>query len=234
MKKLFIAFLGFGLIACGGSETTEEHSDETVSTDTTVADTLVEEAELTAADLEYFEDYAQIKTKEQLYAIFGDENCVDDTSWYAEGTMMRMSTKIQNPESGWRLTYVYEENEAEKVSFIEAYYQLYDKDYNDLGTQKIETAEGLYTGMPLMDFEEWNEGPIEFSGFGWDYGGSVFGPEGAKFLDASVDMTLEMDPTKIFAEGFEDLLGDQTLTTEMDLVQRAPIVIYNLTLQVTD
>lgn len=221
MNKVIIGALCLTLFSCGGAA--EENADDTVE----IIDSIDVTSEFVIADFKYFEDYANLKTKSELFTVFGDENLADDTAWYAEGELMLMCTDLVNPDNGWRVRYVWDEFEPETLSFIEATFQNYDNDYNDLGTQKVEASNGLYTGMTLADVIAWNDGAnFQFSGFGWDYEGGVTPPEGSKIEASKVMFSLSLDPTKEFFEGFDSLIGDSMHSSDEEDALRAPIILY--------
>ena len=230
MKKYFLAFTALTLLfACGGSEETNSEEHTSNETDTTAVDSSLVEDEGPA--IEFFEDYATFKTKDAIYEQFGEENLEDDTAWYAEGTVMLMSTILNDPETGNRIKYVFEEENPEKVNFIEAFNIKWSPDFENQGTQKVKSSEGLYTGMPLTELIEWNEGKhFEFSGIGWDYAGGVFGTNGTKLEKSAVRLTLYMEDSGY--ENYLHLLGDVSFNTDAKEVEGAPIVIGTMTLSV--
>lgn len=222
MKKLLIAALSLFMLSCGGDEEDNGETNDTDSTD------IVNEEEFPILEIEefvHFEDYSLIRTKPQLFAIFGEENCQDDTAWFAEGMEMFMCTDVVNPTNGWRVRYVFNQEQADTVSFIEANFHDYDENFASLGTQKIEASNGLYTGMTLTELVEWNEVDFDFSGFGWDYEGGITPPEGSKLEDSPVMISLTMDIETGLDEKFQVLYTDGTMNSADAGVQGAPIVV---------
>lgn len=231
MKKFIAIGLVFSLVSCGGAEETEQTEDvlsEDVLTDSLETDTLVEIEEATAT-FEYFEDYAQFETKLELYEAFGEENIKDDIAWYAEGTVRRECSYLTNPDNGDYIKFVFEEENPEKLSFIEAHAHIYDEDFNSTGTQKINTKCGVFTGMTLNELRDWNEAEFEFSGFGWDYSGGIMAKEGSKINECPVGMNLDYDYTDEDQELYSSLLGDIIFKSDNENAVRAPIFIGALT-----
>lgn len=219
-----IAALSVALISCGGSEEESNGTDETNTTDSTevVEETLLD---MEMSDFVNFEDYGKIETRAQLYDIWGAENLKDDTAWFAEGTVMFMCTDLVNPENGWRVRYVFDELEIDTVSFIESNYHNWSSNYEDLGTQKVEASNGLYTGMPLSELVEWNGGDFDFSGFGWDYEGGISASEGSKIADSKVMVSLTMDVGDGLDQKYQGLYGDMMMNSADGAVEGAPIVV---------
>lgn len=231
MKKFVLPLIALLFIACGSEDenTTVSSDDTTIETDTTAIDSVLVEEE--PISVEFFEDYANFTTKEAVYEQFGEENLKDDTAYYAEGTVMLMSTILNDPATGYRIKYVFEEENPDKVNFIEVYNVKWSSDYENQGTQKVLTSEGLYTGMSLEDLVAWNDGKhFEFSGFGWDYAGGVFEINDTKLGKSKVGITLTMKDAGY--ENYTHLLGDVSFKTDAEEVKGAPIVIGTMTLSV--
>lgn len=226
-KMMSILFVSSIVLACGGAEETENQEPKNDSeTDTTSTDSVAVEDE---SELEtfYFEDYAQFNTKSALYAAYDAANLKDESAWYAEGTVEVKTTKLTDPETGNVIQFSWDED-GETLDFIETWNNTWMADSPK--EQRVETKEGLYTGMPLDELLEWNEGvDFEFSGFGWDYAGNVF-TEGSRLNESPITVTLTM-----LDEGYDNygsLIGDGTHSTADEDVKGAPIVIgtiaYNL------
>ena len=223
MKKVLIAALSLSLFSCGGDEEATNETDDTNNNE------LVENGEgfeiFEIEEIVTFEDYSMITTKPQLLAVFGEDNCQDDTAWFAEGMEMFMCTDVVNPNNGWRVRYVFEQMEPDTVNFIESNFHDWDKNFNDLGNQKVEASNGLYTGMPLAELIAWNEGDFDFAGFGWDYEGGITAPEGSKLEDSKVMISLTMDVGDGLDDKYQPLYGDMTMNSADARVQGAPIVV---------
>ena len=235
MKQIWILLLPLVLIACGGeNESADEQNADSNDTLAVVEDAANEELmNMKLGDFALFEDYALVHTRQQMIDVFGESNLEDDTAWFAEGTVMMMSTHVRNPETGHKVTYVFDTEVPDSVSFIEAKFQNFDKMYKEEGTQELKSETGLYTGMPLTKLETWNKGPITFSGFGWDYSGGVFPEVGSRLEKSNVNISLNFNPTVAF-EGYQDLFGDVELKSTDENVKGAPIIISYMSLFVND
>ncbi len=228
MRKVIFGLIGIALASCGAEE--EQGHDN-------VSEQEVEQIDSSETDIisetekEYIsiEDYATLRTKEDLISAFGEENLVDGESWFGEGTVKYDHSVLTNPNNGHEIKYIFKDDDPNAVSFIEARLYLWSEDYEVISTQKIETECGVYTGMALTDLREWNGDDFGFSGFGWDYEGGIFEKEGSKIADCPVTIKLSFDmEVKTTSEDMV-LFGDMELNTADDNVQDAPIVVDMLT-----
>lgn len=226
MKKFILPAFALFLFSCGGEEESSENNEETSTNDadTTAVDTMAVENETETTM--YFEDYAQYDTKTKLYEAFDEENLEDDEAWYAEGTVKFVTTLLTDPTTGNKIQFTWDEKDEETLSFIETW-RLDWKDENAV-PQKVETKEGLYTGMPIEELVKWNGADFKFYGFGWDYAGAVFANDGGgKLVGYPVDVTLGM-----LDEGWEThphLIGDGEHNSADDNVIGAPVVVGTMT-----
>ncbi|UKN00921.1 hypothetical protein K6119_14395 [Paracrocinitomix mangrovi] len=224
MKRIFIAIMAVSLFSCGGEETTENEHNETTN-DQEQTEVQDESLDMEIADFKYFEDYTKIQTRQQLYEIFGEDNLDDDTAWFGEGTTMFMCTDLTNPDNGWLIRYVFDELQIDSVSFIETRFHNFDSDYNDLGTQKVEAENGLYTGMPLAELVEWQGNDFDFSGFGWDYEGGISYDPDSKLGQSKVMVSLTLNVTELLDDKFNSIYGDTKINSSDELAKEAPIVV---------
>ncbi len=173
------------------------------------------------------EDYAQLRTKEELIAAFGKENIKNGTSWYAEGTVQLKHSIVTNPKNKHIVKYLWDEKNSKKLNSIEINYFDWSEDYEVQGTQKILSNCGFYTGMPINDLKKWNGADFNFSGFGWDYEGGVFVKEESRLstCPVTIQLGLKHDGNLDLAEG---LYGDQELSTSNEAVKKAPIIVERL------
>lgn len=229
MKKY--SFLLLLLVACNQKvEQTEKPEKETSETsDSTELVSSTEKDEPIEQTFTLFEDYAQIRTPEEIYAAFGKENCTSGVSWYAEGTIKLKHIVVTNPTNKHVVKYVFEENSNKKIGSIEANYRIYDKEYNEIGRQIIKSECGFSLGMNINELRKWNGKDFQFSGFGWDYGGGIFIQPGDKLEKCETRMILDMIPADNDTT-FNALYGDQELSTKSILVQKAPIFVQHFAL----
>jgi hypothetical protein len=222
---IYLLSLSIFFLACGEPKMQKEiNVEESVKQ---IENTIAIEVEIEEKEFNSIEDYGTIKNKQQLINEFGEENLIEDTSWYAEGEVMKLSTSLINPKNKHVIKYIWEDDNK-TTGWIEAYYYVRSKDYNVLSTQKIETACGVYLGMPLNDLREWNGVDFRFSGFGWDYAGHVFPDSASKLAVCPVGIELSMEHSE--GDEFNELWGDIELRADDENVQNAPIIIDKLTL----
>jgi len=240
MKKItYLLLLSSLTLACN----TEEKQKEIIKTESTTkvedvntVNATIEKKEVLGAEkeftYEYFEDYIALTSKEALINAFGVENLRDDTSWYAEGEVMKLTTHLINPHNGNRIRYIWADDN-QTTSWIETNHYLWDDEFGIDGTQKIATKAGIYTGMPLSELTKWNEEDFTFSGFGWDYAGNIFAKEESKIFNLAFSMRLMLDQVNPI-EGVDHLYGDVELSSASTDVQQAPILVEMLSLHVSE
>lgn len=233
-KLSFLALIAVLLFACTSENDVTTPTDTEVETKDTLisqkidsTDQIIEED----AQIEFnvFEDYAQLRTKQELIDAFGKENVKHGSSWYAEGTVELKHTIIKNPANGHRIKYLWDQDKPTKLSTIEASLYEYDENYEIINKQEVRTNCGVYTGMTINELRAWNGEDFNFSGFGWDYEGGIFAEAGTRISKCPVGFKLTMEYNEGTTEEFRSLLGDIELTTKNELVKRAPIVINLMT-----
>ncbi|MBN4071070.1 hypothetical protein JYT72_01040 [Crocinitomix catalasitica] len=226
MKKIIIASLAVMVASCGEAQELSE-LESSKETSNNLSDTLADDSLVGEDDkIQFFEDYARFDTKTKLYEEFGKENLEDSETWYAEGTYRVVITTLTDPNNGNVIQFSWDEENEEALSFIETWNRNWrDENGNE---QRIETKEGIYTGMSLEDLVAWNEGEnFEFSGFGWDYAGGVFAGAESKISKAKIQFTLDLKDEGY--ESFLHLLGDGSHKTSDEDVKGAPIVVGTIT-----
>ena len=168
-------------------------------------------------ELVYIEDYANLKTYDQALEYFKEENMKVDTSWYAEGTVMMFSHECTDPNNGNIIELVWKKGGAEKLAHVEAFYQTWEADFSLVQQQPVKTKCGLHTGMTLNQLEAFCGKPVQFFGFGWDYGGGVMMNGNSKLEECGVNIILEMDQSNYDQSGH--LLGDIELKSNDENVK---------------
>lgn len=167
-----------------------------------------------------FEDYAALDTKEKIKSTFDKENCKEGTSYYEEGTISYKHTVVTNPATTHEVKYVWDENGT--LAFVEANYKKYDEDYNEVGIQMLKSECGVHLGMKLKELEKWNGKPISFSGFGWDYGGTIMKGTDSKLANCPINMTLSIDYSQNTSN---KIMGDTILSSTDKTVQQTPVYV---------
>ncbi len=225
INLLVLLFLSATIFSCGNSNETTEKTDEDVNIDSVEVVNNEEDVETNEIDFSKFEHYATILTKSDLIAEFGQENLTDQIDSYAEGTVEKNTTILKNPENGYQIKYVWEDDNS-TFSWIEADYNIFDNEYNLIGTQKIPAENGLSSGMSLAELRTWNGANFQFSGFGWDYGGGINAEEDSKIAASAIGMSLDM----LTYEGTDFALGDIELNADDERLKDIEIIVSRLTL----
>lgn len=231
MKLIYLSVLTLALLACS-SEKNEQNPVETGEITTNLSDTVqvnIDESEQQSLADYIIEDYSKLKTRSEIENVFGKENMEDGISWYAEGTVEKKHIFVSNPDNGHIVKYLLDDDNN-SVDWSEYSYRVYDEDFVVIQTQKIESNQGIYTGMMLKDLFEWNEKEeIRFSGFDWDYHGTVHSGEQNQNPQSKLALTgysLEMDRKESDIE--DDFSGDMTLSTNTKKVLNANILVGNI------
>lgn len=137
---------------------------------------------------ESLEKYAEYDTRTKLYAAFGEEN-IKDGQWGFDNTSNRKSSRLTDPNNGKIYDYVWGKD-GESLYMIEAHYRVIKANDTEKQRQIIDFRNGIYTGMPAEELEEWNGAPYSFVGFGHSQAGLVsFG----KFSDVKIIVKLGYD-----------------------------------------
>lgn len=221
--KFTWALLALFMLGCIGISSTDEELNSYDSLDVILQDSS-STRDSTTQQFETLEDYATITTKADLYDKFGANNINEDTSWYAEGELMLLTSVLTDPANGYIVRYVWQEEKPTELEMVEAYYQVYDNDYNVKSKQKVPTENGIHSGMTINELRKWNGAAFNFSGFGWDYGGGLFLEPGSKLAANRVGITLDVDYEANYA-GMDELYGDIELSSDDATVKSAPIFI---------
>lgn len=206
MRLLIPLLLAACLLSCNSNKTEEgEQKTGEVSVDST----LITESSWGA--IQKSTDY------EGLIKIFGETPVEDSTILGAEGI------------DTLQVTYIYPGTEKELI--VHWRDSLYHRTIGFIETYQpnspYKTDKSLKIGSTLRQLLELNGQPINFSGFGWDYGGYIMSyNKGA--LDSS-KINYRMDAREDIPEG---LMGDSEFNTDMPLVKENldKIHIYSLML----
>lgn len=229
MKRIITSISIIALLtACGENSSTNktDNNESKDSADVAVEET-ISETEEEAPSFENFEDYILLNNKEELIAEFGEDALEDGESWYAEGTVKYDHTILTNPNNGNIIKFLWDEDG--NLSSIEAHYYLWNEDYEVEGTQKVQSAHGFHTGMPINDLREWAGEDFNFSGFGWDYAGGIMSMPGDKFSECDTKIRLDLDYEAEWND-HASLSGDVELNTSMENVKSAPIYVEEIVL----
>lgn len=241
MKTLVLLFLLLFLFACAEqvNETPSVESDsetEAVQNDTldvTQQQEKLDEQNARVLEAQFaemqLEDYAKLKTRQDVLELFGAEAIENGESWYGEGTMRYAHSLVTNPKTGHVIKYLWSDKDTNTLSFIEVPHKVYDENFEVTKKQMVHSESGIYTGMPIRELAKWNEGvEINFSGFGWDFHGMVHGQDEPSKLKAS-GLSLQMDEDSDTG-GELSFLGDVTLSSTDENVLNSQIVVGMITI----
>jgi hypothetical protein len=206
--------------------TIEETVNDIVASDSAEKPIIEETVEWVKTEFNCFDDYANVLTKTELTAIFGKAALKDVVAWYAEGTVEKETTILNDAINGYELTYVWNDDN-DSLAWISADYNLWDG-HEISGHQSLITKSGLRLGMTLNEIQDWNEVSFEFSGFGWDYAGGVYREEGTKLYETGFVLTLG-EGDNLDYEKFGFILGDTGLKSDDDKLNGAGIHLYSIT-----
>lgn len=229
MKNSVLLFaITFALFSCQNEEIAAPTEEIIEEVQTTVSEAQSEENndEDAQKNFDFLEDYASISNRDELELQFGEVNLTDDTVWLAEGTVMKVVTKVINPHNWHHITYFWDESGA--LESVEADYYMWSNVGEIKGSQRVEAKNGLYTGMLLEDFIAWNGADIKFAGFGWDYAGNIFPNQEGQLSNSNVDVTLINKQEKY--DGYDFMIGDVELNSGEERMKNAPVVIETLSL----
>lgn len=93
------------------------------------------------------------------------------------------------------------------------------------------TAEGLKVGSSLADLEKINGQPFKFTGFDWDYGGTVTNWNGGALAgkDFLVVLGYDVDAAQFAEEDMALLMGDQEIQSTLPALKRYPFKVITIT-----
>ena len=154
---------------------------------------------------------------EKLQQLFGESNIKDERICGPECADSVDVTKVYPGKSGEIVVYWKDSAYHKKIDFLQTYQ---DK-------SPYHTAAGLKMGSTLNEVLKLNGQKINFSGFGWDYGGGIQSFNNGKLDKSAISFILDLTD---YSD--ESLVGEIGLDTDMPQVKKAldKIVIYFLSL----
>ncbi|MGB1248589.1 MAG: hypothetical protein ACPG4Z_06865 [Chitinophagales bacterium] len=204
-----ITLLALILFSCTDTSNTENATEEYIERE--IGEEHISKTQVTDVDETiYFEDYAQYNTRKLLFNQFDSEYIKDDTTWYAEGTEMYLRSTLTNPIDNNVIRFLWKQNNAEKLEFIETDHTLYNEEWEIERTQNVMTKTGIYLGMTLFELRDWNGAEFDFLGFGWDYEGSIMAEENSKLSNNNVQARLSIS----YDSYDDDYMGDILFNTK--------------------
>ena len=160
------------------------------------------------------ESLLQIPNEQELRTRFGKDAVKFDTIWGAEGFFTMGTVLKTEPESRIEITWSNEETKTGIVSVT----QVSDSDwYGDtIPSGKWKSATGVLLGLSIEQLEKVNNRPFTFSGFGWDYAGSVIDWKKGALEGKGIAVQLAEGPTDEDLSDSEatSVLGDVLLQSD--------------------
>jgi hypothetical protein len=144
-------------------------------------------------------------SEQELIAEFGKEMIVRDTSWYPEGMGQYIETVLY-PNTKNEVRFVWKDS----ASFSQLQYLSVVRDSSDWSTR------GVKVGTRLTDLVALNGTDFTFSGFGWDYGGSVAWEPGGNL----VGLQLELCPSDYQDIDGDSLIGDVNISSRSTVAKK--------------
>ncbi|MEL6831935.1 MAG: hypothetical protein AAFP77_03040 [Bacteroidota bacterium] len=95
---------------------------------------------------------------------------------------------------------------------------------------KWATSKGIKVGSTLAELAAANGKPFKFTGFDWDYGGTVTNWNGGQFdgRDFLVVLGYNYEGTQMTEEDTQQLLGDQDIMSDLPAAQRYEIAVVEI------
>jgi hypothetical protein len=211
MKHTLFPIVALTAFLCTGSCSSSNEADQ-------IADTTY-----TREQMEYdysIENLLDIKDEAALIAKYGKESVTYDTIWGAEG-FFSMGTIIKTERySHVEITW---KNETTRTDVVSATL-VSDQDwYADSVISGIwKSNKDVKLGMPIEELQKLNGRPFTFSGFGWDYAGSVLDWQKGN-LDGkgmAVQIAEGPDTVDLTPEESAQVLGDVMVQSDNPLVKR--------------
>jgi hypothetical protein len=141
----------------------------------------------------------------RLLAIYGESN-VKDKRVCGPECMDSIDVTIIYPETNKQITINWKTGDYHKtIAYIEAWFP--ESSYH--------TSAGIKIGSPLKDLLQINGKKITFSGFGWDYGGSINSYNNGALEKSAIHFQLGQTE-----DAGTELSGDIALDTDMPEVKK--------------
>lgn len=203
IRSLFWLFFGYGFAylfsGCGQAPTYDWKEKEESAR---MADSIAQHYCL--------ETLLSINSEPGLKNAYWEGEVVYDTMWGAEGffsmgTILRTDS-VSRVEITWK-------NEGAKVGIVSATLVSESDWYGEtLAKGNWKTLSGVFLGMSIEELEKLNGRPFTFTGFGWDYAGSVIDWQKGNLEGKGIAIQLSEGPTPVSTdlspEEIASVLGD--------------------------
>lgn len=208
-KVFFVAIVLSSVTGCFSGE---EPIDKTTLDSIRAADSLAMQFNL--------ENLLNFTDESDLIRRYGNEAVRYDTIWGAEGYFSMGTLLKTEPQSHIEITWA---NEKMKTGIISVT-QVSDSDwYSDtLEASEWKSSTGVVIGMSIEELQKLNGRPFTFSGFGWDYAGSVIDWQKGNLEGKGIAVQLAEGPFsgKLTDEQSATILGDVMVQSDNPLVKQ--------------
>ncbi|MEO5645096.1 MAG: hypothetical protein ABIQ40_11415 [Bacteroidia bacterium] len=218
-----IKLLSLALVAVVFSISCKDGNDKSKG-DTTMYDETRPIGENHLEDLLDIKDEAELKTK------FGKEHITYDTIWGPEGSYFMGSYIDKGTFDEVEIIWDDSLHRSGLASaMVRAYYDTED-DGNYIFKNKWNSVKGVHLGTTSDELEMLNGKPFNFSGFGWDYGGAITNWNDGNLDNQGmgVDLTEGDISKKITEKEYEQILGDQDVTSDHPVVKKLQPKVYRI------
>lgn len=146
-------------------------------------------------------------SRSAIEGIFGSANVQDAWIYLAEGFCVPGTLVFPGKEDELELTWSTDERVAPATVRV-----------RNGGSQWI-TVDGVRIGTTLKELEQLRGGPLEFGGFGWDYGG------GTRWNGLSLRLAPDASDYRRLAEApeFREILGERMVRSDHPLIRRMTV-----------
>jgi hypothetical protein len=165
------------------------------------------------------ENLLGMKDEAALVAKYGKDAITYDTIWGAEG-FFSMGTIIKTERySHVEITWMSETTRTDIISVTLVSDQDWYADSINNGIWK--SNRGITLGMPIEDLQKLNGHPFTFSGFGWDYAGSVLDWQKGNLDNKGIAVQLAEGPATVdlSPEESAQILGDVEVQSDNPLLK---------------
>ncbi|MBI9063934.1 MAG: hypothetical protein JEZ14_18265 [Marinilabiliaceae bacterium] len=192
-----LALMAGSLLQCTGRSNTTGSTEASVAVTKPIAEQLIpaeqENNQHPKTDDSDLTQFLKYHNQQELIKALGADNVVNEEQWFEEGTVKKDFSRIYEGKDD-ELSIIWDENGP--------VVQTWSKE------AKWQTR-GISTGMSLANLIKLNNAPINFFGFGWDYGGTVVLGNGAiKSKGITVVLGIASEHPDI-----EKLYGDSEFTS---------------------
>ena len=167
----------------------------------------------------YLEDLLNVQSEAELKTKFPQSKVSYDTIWGSEG-MFAMGSYLDKGTPD-EVQIMWADSAGRSDASSVAINALYEAEPSKMYSNKWRSKTGLKLGMTSSELEKLNGKPFLFSGFGWDYGGSVVDWQHGDLDEKFLGVTLtEGDGNHLSEAEMDSVLGDRELKSDRAEVRK--------------